>query len=67
MSNTQMIVRAVPKKNVQGMIRALRAAKLTVTKDSLGMYNCKQNDTLLFAAMPGRLNYLVRMRADLFS
>jgi hypothetical protein len=49
------------------MIRALRSAKLTVTKDSLGMYECKQGDTLLFAAMPGRLNYLVRMRADLFS
>ena len=67
MQHANMIVRAVPKKNVQGMIRALRSAKLTVTKDTLGMYECKQNDLLLFAAMPGRLNYLVRMRADLFS
>lgn len=67
MSNTNMIARAIPKKNVQGMIRALRSAKLTVTKDSGGMYTCKQDDTLLFAAMPGRLNYLVRMRVDLFA
>jgi len=49
------------------MIKALRDAKLTVTKDSLGMYTCEQNGATLFAAMPGRLNYLVRMRADLFS
>jgi hypothetical protein len=62
-----MIARAIPKQNVQGMIRALRSAKLTVAKDSGGMYTCEQNGTLLFAAMPGRLNYLVRMRADLFS
>ena len=67
MQHATMIVRAVPKKNTQAMIKALRGAKLTVTKDSLGMYECKQNDLLLFAAMPGRLNYLVRMRADLFS
>lgn len=67
MQHANMIVRAVPKKNVQGMIRALRSAKLTVTKDSGGLYNCEQDGTLLFAAMPGRRNYLVRMRADLFS
>lgn len=67
MQNVNMIVRAIPKKNVQGMIRALRSAKLTVTKDSGGMYNCEQNGKLLFAAMPGRLNYLVRMQADLFA
>ena len=65
--NQPMIVRAVPKKNTQAMIKALRDAKLTVTKDSLGMYTCEQNGATLFAAMPGRLNYLVRMRADLFS
>lgn len=62
-----MIVRAVPKKNVQGMIRALRDAKLTVTKDSGGFYQCKLDGVTLFAAMPGRLNYLVRMQPDLFS
>ncbi len=67
MSNTNMIARAIPKKNVQGMIRALRSAKLTVTKDSGGMYTCEQNGITLFAAMPGRLNYLVRMRVDLFA
>jgi len=67
MQHATMIVRAVPKKNTQAMIRALRGAKLTVNKDSLGGYQCKQGDTLLFAAIPGKLNYLVRMRADLFS
>ena len=46
MQNVNMIVRAVPKKNTQAMIRALRSAKLTVTKDSLGMYECKQGDVL---------------------
>lgn len=65
--NQPMIVRAVPKKNTQAMIKALRDAKLTVKKTDGGIYECKQNDTLLFAAMPGRRNYLVRMRADLFS
>lgn len=64
---TNMIARAIPKKNVQGMIRALRAEGLTVNRDKLGMYTCEQNNATLFAAMPGRLNYLVRMRADLFS
>lgn len=65
--HAQMIVRAVSKKNTQAMIKALRAAKLTVTKCDNGIYECKQGDVLLFAAMPGRLNYLVRMRADLFA
>lgn len=64
---TNMIARAIPKSNTQAMIKALRAAGLTVDRDSLGMYTCEQNGATLFAAMPGRLNYLVRMRADLFS
>ena len=63
----QMIVRAVAKKNTQAMISALRAAKLTVNKDGGGMYTCELKGETLFAAMPGRRNYLVRMRADLFS
>jgi hypothetical protein len=67
MQHVNMIVRAVPKKNVQGMIRALRSAKLTVTKDSNGFYLCKLDGKTLFAAMPGRLNYLVRMQPDLFA
>jgi hypothetical protein len=61
-----MIVRAVPKKNTQAMIRALRSAKLTVTKDG-GIYTCKHNGVTVFAAMPGRFNYLVRMQPDLFA
>ncbi len=65
MSN--MIVRAVPKTNTQAMIKALRDAKLTVEKDSGGMYTCKLEGATLFAAMPGRRNYLVRMRAELFA
>jgi hypothetical protein len=62
-----MIVRAVPKKNTQAMIRALRSAKLTVTKDDGGFYQCKHDGVTVFAAMPGRLNYLVRMQPDLFA
>lgn len=63
----QMIVRAVPKRDTQAMIRALRDAKLTVTKDGSGFYMCKLDGDTLFAAMPGRLNYLVRMKANLFA
>ncbi len=59
-------VRQFQEANTQAMIKALRAAGLTVNKDSLGGYECKQDDTLLFAALPGRFNYLLRMRADLF-
>jgi hypothetical protein len=49
------------------MIKALRDAKLTVNKDSGGMYTCELKGATLFAAMPGRRDYLVRMRADLFA
>ncbi len=49
------------------MISGLRAAKLTVTRDGGGMYTCKLDGATLFAAMPGRRDYLIRMRADLFS
>ncbi len=61
-----MIVRRVSKRSTQAMISGLRAAGLTVIK-RVGMYECKQGDTLLFSALNGRRDYLVRMRADLFS
>ncbi len=48
------------------MISGLRAAGLTVIKHA-GIYECKQGDKLLFAALNGKRDYLVRMRADLFS
>ncbi len=63
---SKMIARRIPKQNVQAMLKALREAKLNVTKDSLGGYRCEQDGHTLFAALPGRSDYLVRMRADLF-
>lgn len=76
-----MIARRIDKPNTQAMIRALRAAGLEVTRDSLGAYRCtmtqhmtrkgertgETRELLLFAALPGRRDYLVRMRSDLFS
>lgn len=65
-ADTTMVVRVIPKQDTQAMIRALRAAKLTVEKDCGGMYSCDLNGERLFTAMPGRRAYLIRMRADLF-
>ena len=67
-TESNMIARAIPKKDTQAMIKALRAAKLDVVKDSTGGYTCKDPiwGKLLFRALPGRRNYLVRMRRDLF-
>ncbi len=64
---SKMIARRIPKQNTQAMIKALREAKLTVERDSMGGYRCEQNGHTLFAALPGRGDYLVRMREDLFS
>lgn len=66
MNESKYIARAIPKKTVQQMLKALRDAKLDVVKSDYG-YSCHAPDgTLLFRAMNGRHNYLVRMRADLF-
>lgn len=60
-----MISRAVPKSSTQEMIKALRRAGLKVEK--IGMrYECHYKGELIFAALNGRNNYLVRMRDDLF-
>lgn len=62
----EMIARAVPKRDTQAMIKALRDAGLEVTKQGM-KYECRSPDgQLLFAALNGRNNYLVRMRRDLF-
>lgn len=63
----QMIVRRVPKQDTQAMIRALRSAQLTVAKDSGGMYSCDLEGDRIFTAMPGRRDYLIRLRANLFA
>lgn len=65
--NSRMIVRTLAKREVQKMIKALRDAGLTVTKEGM-KYECKspRDDSLLFSALNGRTGYLVRMRADLF-
>lgn len=77
---TQTITVVNSKKETQKQITALRAAGLTVIKDSGGAYSCdiaelateawlKENDpvlTRLFTAMPGRNGYLIRRVANLF-
>ena len=64
---SKMISRVIAKRDVQGMIKALRAAKFEVTKDDGGMYRCEAGKHgVIFQAMPGRSGYLVRMLEDLF-
>ncbi len=61
-----MIVRRIPKPTVQAMLSALRAANMTVTKKA-GIYSAETADSkLVFRAMPGQRDYLVRMVPDLF-
>ena len=67
--NMNMVARVVSKVNTQGMIKALRAAGLTVDRHADGHYTCTGGSTgtlLLFRAMPGRNGYLIRMREELF-
>lgn len=48
------------------MLSALRAANMTVTKKG-GIYSAETADSkLVFRAMPGQRDYLVRMVPDLF-
>ena len=69
------------KPDTQAMIKALRQAGATVTKDSLGAYRCIQTqwavdkngdrngnkrELALFTALPGRGTYLIRRVSDLF-
>jgi 5-enolpyruvylshikimate-3-phosphate synthase len=66
MKRSKMIARAIGKRDVQSMIKALRAAGLEVTKEGM-KYECRSpSGELLFMALNGRNNYLVRMRRDLF-
>lgn len=62
---SEMIVRVLPKRDVQKRIKALRDAGLTVNKKG-PIYECRLDDMMLFTAMNGRNGYLVRMREDLF-
>jgi hypothetical protein len=62
-----MIARRITKRDTQAMIKALRKAGLTVDKSGMGAYTCEHPKAgLLFKALPGRHDYLVRMREDLF-
>lgn len=77
---TQSITRLCTKPDTQAQIKALRAAGITVDKDSGGMYSAdflqhgmkdgertgKTRTIRLFTAMPGRNGYLVRRQANLF-
>lgn len=80
MANQNTITVVNSKRDTQAQIKALRAAGLTVEKDSGGMYSCDfvQHETRngvrtgntktirLFTAMPGRNGYLIRRVANLF-
>jgi hypothetical protein len=80
MTDSKMTSYVTSKPDTQAMIKALRAAGATVTKDSLGGYHCKQlqhatkdgvrtgktREITLFVALPGRNGYLIRRVADLF-
>ena len=68
------------KRDTQAQIKALRAAGITVVKDSGGMYSADMTQhgvkdgvrtgntktIRLFTAMPGRNGYLIRRVSDLF-
>ena len=61
-----IISRQIAKPNVQAMIKALRGAGLTVAKLKNG-YECfNDQGVLLFKAMNGNHDYLVRMQDNLF-
>jgi len=63
----KMISRIYSKPTVQAMLKALRKAGVfTVTKISSG-YEVKHGDKLVFRAMNGRNDYLVRHTEDLFT
>lgn len=64
------ITRKIPKKNLQAMIKACRAAKLNVVKTNMGykVYAGKVTDENknVLTAMIGRNDYLVTMADNLF-
>lgn len=56
-----MIARIWSKGQTQDVIKFIRKEMgQTVTKTSAGLYECKINGELVFAAMPGSRGYLVR-------
>lgn len=56
-----MLARIWDKRHTQSVISFLRKDMgQTVTKDAHGMYECKIDGELVFAAMPGSRGYLVR-------
>jgi hypothetical protein len=61
------ISRILQKPDVQQMLKALRKAGLEVDKSDSGYTVKNKNGVLLFRAMNGRQNYLVRMISDLFA
>ena len=65
-----MIATVVEKKEVQKMLAALREAGLKVNKINAGYevkaYGPDKREIVVFRAMNGRANYLVRMVDNLF-
>ena len=62
----KMIARRIDKQSVQAMVKALRAADLPVVKSDYG-YKCEVQGRVIFQAMNGNHDYLVRMADNLFS
>ena len=60
-----MITRVIAKAETQKMIKALRAAGLTVEKNGMA-YTCEVKGRVVFKALNGQRGYLVRMAENLF-
>lgn len=60
-----MTTKVMSKKQTQQIIKDLRHAEYTVTKDKFGKYDCLLDEVKLFTAMPGIRSYLVRYADNL--
>tara|TARA_Y100001938_G_C8067634_1_gene421189 strand:+ start:693 stop:917 length:225 start_codon:yes stop_codon:yes gene_type:complete len=70
MSNkVKMIVRRIPKKTVQNILRDIRQSvwNLNIEKDSFGYKVTTKNGTLVFQAMNGTRDYLTRWHPKLLA
>jgi hypothetical protein len=66
MKSPNMITRIIAKKDLQDMLKACRAASLSVEKLDAG-YQVHAGEVLVLKAMNGHNGYLTRMADNLFS
>jgi hypothetical protein len=62
-----MVTKLFKKPQAQQVIKDLRAAGYTVTKDKSGKYDCELDGETIFTAMPGHYAYLVRYNERLIT